>query len=106
MGLIVTTTYLPQNFVEKTWQCTDRLETTKSTKDFSLESSHYTVLLDQIYLSVPIRREEKNGISMRDLSSESRAVPNPVKSFIQAFRVYREFVCVFVWLFSWHVLFL
>ena len=100
MGLIVTTTYMPQNFVEKTWQCTDRLETTKPQKIFPLKVFHYTVLLDQIYLSVPIHREEKNGISVRDLSSESRAVPNPVKSFIQAFRVYREFVCVFVWLFS------
>ena len=39
-------------------------------------------------------REQRNNISVTSLSEEERTIPNPVKTFEQAFSHYRKTVCV------------
>ena len=41
-------------------------------------------------------REQRNNISVTSLSEEERTIPNPVKTFEQAFSHYRKIVCVYM----------
>ena len=43
------------------------------------------------YVAFLIARSERNGISVVDLSDKDRLIPNPVKTFEQAFHHYRKY---------------